>query len=545
MIIILKITSFGLIFEHTLNKNQPYQDCFISPSVSIDSGDRLYFCLRSDYLTMTFELDTCYTGNRVTFDQLQKSGINTNDLLLLNVSIDVVDLYGAFLTGIILDDRIQYICNCSSSKIFGRHCEYSFEEGIVNVENLLQSSIIGKKTLYPNERLLPCYELINNTERCLDYRDICDGEWETENGEDEMYCEQIEINICNDHEFRCRNGLCIDREYLFDGQADCSDLSDEQRNLLYDKYGDFRHCYEQANFDCDERWCGREWLSCGGGECIAWNRRFWNGYDCSNSYTHVFNCELEEQNGKSIDFSLTDSNGRCKNNIQELNINNDNCTRMIKCAMTLHPTCEIFHIHFNSYQEAIHQIFILCQNRSQIPYAMGMNFLSPFIHTYYIRSQFQTIHDDFFTIMKIRQPGQFCLVGEYICKGIKVIHNGTICMDYDNIFEKNYPFSPYEFLFCQSTSASNTYCTNTSFFYHCQISGECISNHRLFDGYPDCIDLSDEKDLHAFHFLSSSSSLSSSFLKDRYYCTINGLHSAAVLRHFLGNSILTVVLLYC
>ncbi|CAF1428097.1 unnamed protein product [Rotaria sordida] len=137
-----------------------------------------------------------------------------------------------------LDDQFQYICNCSSSITFGRYCEYSFQEGIDTIEGLFKSSSDGKKKSYPVERLLPCYELINNKERCIDYRDICDEEWDTENGEDELHCERIEINICADHEFRCRTGLCIDREFLFDGQADCPDLSDEQRNLLYERSGE-------------------------------------------------------------------------------------------------------------------------------------------------------------------------------------------------------------------------------------------------------------------------------------------------------------------
>jgi hypothetical protein len=471
----------------------------------------------------------------VTFQQLQEFGVNATDLLLWDVPLDIADLYGAFLSGIILDDRVHYICNCSSSATFGRYCEYSFTEVINTIEDLFVSSTNGKRTLYPVERLLPCYELIGNKEECLDYRDICDGEWDTENGEDEFYCERIETNTCDDHEFRCRNGLCIDREFLFDGQGDCPDLTDEQRNLLYDKYGDFRHCYERATFDCDEHWCGREWLSCGDGECVAWNRRFWNGFDCSNSYTHVHSCELEERDGKSITFSLTDYNGRCQKNIMELNTTDDSCITMIKCAMTLHPTCATLGLLFDTYQEAIHQIHILCRNQSQIAYASGARFLSPFVRAYYIHKQFQTMNMDFFSIMKIRQPGKFCLIGEYICQGVKVVQNGTICIDYDDIFEKNYPFSPYEFLFCQSIPPSRNYCKNTSFFYHCRVSGECISKHRLFDGFPDCIDLSDEQDFQAFH------SLSSLFLKDRYYCTIDGVSSAAVMRHFLGKYMSNVI----
>ncbi|CAF4454274.1 unnamed protein product, partial [Rotaria sp. Silwood2] len=351
---------------------------------------------------------------------LKEDSVNVSDLFLWQIPVDIVDIYSAFLKGTILDNQVQYICNCSSSTTFGRYCEYSFEEGIGTIEDLFNSSSNGKKTLYPVKRLLPCYDLINNKERCIDYRDICDGEWDTKSGEDELHCELIEINTCADHEFRCRTGLCIDREFLFDGQADCPDLSDEQRNLLFERYGDFRHCYEQATFDCDERWCGREWLSCGDGECIAWNRRFWNGFDCSNSYTHVYNCELEERHGKSIEFCLTDDNGRCQPNIIESNTIDDRCRTVIKCALTLHPTCTTLGMLFKTYEKAISQIHILCQNRTQIVYASGIHFLSPFIRAHYTIRQFQTSNSDFFALMKMRQPGQFCLVGEYTCQGVKI-----------------------------------------------------------------------------------------------------------------------------
>ncbi|CAF1066972.1 unnamed protein product [Rotaria sordida] len=118
---------------------------------------------------------------------------------------------------------------------------------------------------------------------------VCDGELDTMNGDDELYCDQIETNICVENEFRCRNGFCIDRQFLFDGQGDCTDLTDEQTLLIIKKYHNFQNYYEQATIDCDEHWCGREMISCGDGECILWNRRFWSGYDCSDGTNVCFN----------------------------------------------------------------------------------------------------------------------------------------------------------------------------------------------------------------------------------------------------------------
>ncbi|CAF0843456.1 unnamed protein product [Adineta steineri] len=462
------------------------------------------------------------------------TNVSVNQLLQWHIPLDIADLYGAFLSNNLYNDhRNFFICNCSSVSVFGRYCEYEFEEGIYTIENLINSSINEKKTYYPKERLLPCYDLeIENNERCLDYRDICDGEFDTINGHDELYCDQIETNICESNEFRCRNGFCIDRQFLFDDQGDCTDLSDEQNLLIHKKYHNFQTCYEQASFDCDEHWCGRDMISCGDGECVPWYQRFWNGFDCHNYYTHVYNCELELVNSISVDFSITGNNGRCTTDIRELTEIDDKCVLMIKCFATLHPTCKSLEMLFNRSKYAAAHAHYLCQNHTLIKYASGIAFLSPFIRAYHVPLQFQITGElDFFAKMKMKQPGLFCLTGEYTCRGIKVTHNGSTCFKYDDIFEKSYPFPPYEYLFCQTINDSIDYCTNTTFFYLCRTSGECISKYRLFDGFIDCLDASDENDLEALD------SLEPFFMKDRYNCTQNGDKSTAVMRHFLGDGI--------
>ncbi|CAF0969905.1 unnamed protein product [Rotaria sordida] len=456
-------------------------------------------------------------------------GIRSNELLQWHIPLDIADLYGEFLSSTSYDDHKQFICNCSTSNTFGRYCEYSFKKDINTIEELIISTIKEKKTFYPKDRLLTCYDLENNTDRCLDYRDICDGELDTMNGDDELYCDQIETNICDENEFRCRNGFCIDRQFLFDGQGDCTDLTDEQTLLIIKKYHNFQNYYEQATIDCDEHWCGREMISCGDGECILWNRRFWSGYDCSNSYTHLYNCELEERSDKIINYSITDNNGRCTMNITEFNDNNDQCLSMIKCAVTLHSSCKSINMFFAEGEDAYTYTYQLCRNRTLIDYALGATFLSPFVRAYHVPKQFEKYTSDFFSKIKVRQPNRFCLIGERMCRGIQVIHNGSKCYPYDDIFERNYPFPPYDHFFCQSINYSVNYCVNTTFFYRCQTSGECISKYRLFDGFVDCFDASDEHDLEALN------SLSPLFIRDRYNCTINVNSSNTVMRHFLGD----------
>jgi hypothetical protein len=520
---------FSLI-EHTFDQNRSYRDCFIDPTVNEEFNDYILYCLRTDDMSHESSRNICYTGNLITFKQLGMANVTMNDLLQWRIPLDVADMYGAFLSDNFYNDSVNFICNCSLSNTFGRYCEYAFEEGIDGIADLINSSIEEKQKFYPKERLLPCYELENNPDQCLDYRDICDGEFDTVNGVDEHYCDLIETAACDDNEFRCRNGHCIARQFLFDGQGDCTDFSDEQSLVILKKYKNFENCYKQSTFDCDDHWCGREMISCGDGECIPWFQRFWAEHDCHNYYTHVYNCELEERHNKSIDFSITDNNGRCKSNITEFNTTDDQCLLMIKCAVTLHPTCESFiDMPLNNYTDAITYVYHSCQNHTLMKYASGAKFFSPFVRADYIPNQFKlTVELEFFALMKVRTPGQFCLIGEYMCEGGKVIHNGSKCFTHEEIYGNNYSYPPYEYLFCRSVNRYTNPCMNTSFFYRCRTTGECISKYRLFDGFRDCLDSSDETDFDALN------SLQSLFMKDRYNCTIDGRQSTAVMRHFLG-----------
>ena len=529
LFVCFRLTSCTSLMDHTLNDGRSYRDCFIAPKFDQTIDDHLSYCLRIDEFLSQSGFGDCYTGIRVTFRQLQMEEVIVDELFRWNIPLDVIDQYGAFLSNVSDDPNGEFICNCSSFNTFGRFCEYAFGEGVHTIEDLIDFSIKEKNSYYPKERLLSCYDLQGNTDRCLDYRDVCDGELDTINGEDELYCDEIEMNMCQTNEFRCRNGFCIDRQFLFDGQGDCPDWSDEQSILIFKKHSDFQTCYERASFDCDEHWCGRETISCGDGECIPWNRRFWNGYDCHNYYTHVYNCEIEVVDSKSIDFCITGNEGRCTTDMSEFTETNDPCVLMIKCTATLHPTCKPLNMLFNRSKYAAAHAYHLCQNHTLINYASGATFISPFVRAHHIPSQFPTSGElDFFAKMRLKQPGMFCLTGKYNCKGIEVIQNGSTCFPYYDIYERSYPFPPFESLFCQSTNDSVDYCTNNTHFYRCRTSGECISKHRLFDGFSDCLDSSDETNVEILN------SLEPVFTKDRYSCTSNGSRSGAVMRHFLG-----------
>ncbi|CAF4461015.1 unnamed protein product, partial [Adineta steineri] len=78
-----------------------------------------------------------------------------------------------------------------------------------------------------------CYILLEcdrgGSSMCLDWREICDGRIDCLNGGvDEIQCFNLEINECNENEYRCHNGLCIPKKFLemdFE-EAQCLDRSD-------------------------------------------------------------------------------------------------------------------------------------------------------------------------------------------------------------------------------------------------------------------------------------------------------------------------------
>lgn len=71
------------------------------------------------------------------------------------------------------------------------------------------------------------YRCISDATLCLDDDQVCDGEGDCPNGEDETWC--ATSPGCAWDEFRCPDGACIDRIAVCDGAPDCGgpDPADE------------------------------------------------------------------------------------------------------------------------------------------------------------------------------------------------------------------------------------------------------------------------------------------------------------------------------
>jgi hypothetical protein len=71
----------------------------------------------------------------------------------------------------------------------------------------------------------------------------------------------LEMNECEDDEYRCANGMCIPEEYWIDGTFDCMDWTDELRTIV----SSGTVCFSVSATDCDEHLCTYNQWSCGDG----------------------------------------------------------------------------------------------------------------------------------------------------------------------------------------------------------------------------------------------------------------------------------------
>ncbi|CAF0858086.1 unnamed protein product [Adineta steineri] len=125
---------------------------------------------------------------------------------------------------------------------------------------------------------LTCTSLV-----CLDWREVCDGKWDCQDGVDEYGCSQIEANTCDQNEYQCHNGQCIPLEFYADDvvNPDCLDGTDEEPMFSHlHRHGS---CSADPAFRCEEYGLSNtQKFPCGDGSYIMYPLMDIDSKQCEN-----------------------------------------------------------------------------------------------------------------------------------------------------------------------------------------------------------------------------------------------------------------------
>jgi hypothetical protein len=194
--------------------------------------------------------------NKISFDELREQGVTSEQLLNWSVPIDLAERYE------INNKSSQLFYNCSSPW-FGSKCQYKFINNLsLSFNEIIEAFENSRLYLSTNMSTNTCYRFLENCDRklwslCLDWRQICDRKIDCINGEDEQWCETLEISKCDDDQYRCHyGGQCIPIIFSRDSplSVDCLDGSEEMQLLITsDESLQRGRCGTALTFGCRER----------------------------------------------------------------------------------------------------------------------------------------------------------------------------------------------------------------------------------------------------------------------------------------------------
>ena len=255
-------TENSLYLSHTQDgSNIELYDCFIVHD--------LPYCRRPTDPTdlhrtlVPFSCDGRNAGVQHRFSDLRSNNTTISTILhQWKSSLEQVQAFARYSHDHTQPD--QKLCQCQGKSVFGKYCEYELPFGTtfeqtsdwqvkMRNENEWKVQMHGNITCY---RGIEC----DSGRLCLDWREICDGTQNCMLGLDEENCDILELNICEDDEYRCSNGMCIPDAYFVDGEHDCLDWTDEMGS------GKGNMCPRQSvSIECDDHLCLRNEWSCGDG----------------------------------------------------------------------------------------------------------------------------------------------------------------------------------------------------------------------------------------------------------------------------------------
>ena len=201
-----------------------------TPERQQELGSRMIpYCMSE--LSSKFKIEDDDLFPKFTFASLSKENITSYELYLWSAPIDLIERCQFYLNQpTIITANTDVFYNYTMPR-FGPQCQYELHYHYSHHSSL--QKIV--EDFYNSDKYDPtvstCYTLIKcnhgPSSICLDWREICDGQINClDDGIDEEYCWELEVNQCEDNEYRCRNGQCIPKSFYNDGHVDCIDSSD-------------------------------------------------------------------------------------------------------------------------------------------------------------------------------------------------------------------------------------------------------------------------------------------------------------------------------
>ncbi|CAF4552475.1 unnamed protein product, partial [Rotaria sp. Silwood2] len=417
---------------------------------------------------------------KLTFYQLYQQNITSQQLYNWSAPMDIVERYQFYLNHFSNLNQSSFITtqlfyNCTLPR-FGPLCQYSLD---INVSNDLSlNEIIYKfyQNLYDPINLT-CYIHLEcnrgSISMCLDWTEICDGIIDCYNGIDEVSCEHIQFNDCEENEYQCANGQCISKIFFRDdsNSSECLDRTDEiwkgmrKNNFLsFDISG-------EPTFTMEDIICPKR----------------------HNSFNAKLTSSCIHKRSKILEELLLNDN--------TIEVSND-CWIAAKCQLRIYdrldPQCHIR----NSTKTYIEIINETCPDILQVP----ANIIA-FGHIFFI----YTKNDMIYSTSRLIPPSYICY-NDKLCdrlnpnKSLIQFNNATCRRPIDfplkfNSFatSRGNWFSLFVFPIFKDLSQCNKIHSNESIncniltMYKCRNSSKCISKHRLCDGIIDC-DYNDDEE---------------------------------------------------
>ena len=424
------------------------------------------FCRRPETLQYSNEEEEelCH-GKMFRFNQLKTNNINPKDLYHWNSAIEIIDLYEKYLFSN-HPDHDHYYCNCSVPFHFGKSCQYDIDTD--DTEQSFTNLIDGyhNRNQFLSKNSFTCYIGIHCQTNlfCLDWRQICNGIVDCDDGEDEPsdLCSQMESNECDPKtEFRCQNGMCIPTSMSSNVEVICFDRSDEVKLYRDTSLSDYaKTCAISPSFNCDGSNLGWKKFSCNNGQYISYE-------------------DLTSRTGKQ-DQTCT-NNHHIKYLKRLFSVNDENrCWKAMICLTGF----DYLYLHINCSHQNIEES---CPNEYYFPpnsvvYSFVFFLYDKLNHGNWIDSS---------------GPDYICYKNEY-CQTNNFTFS-TIIKDNLRCFSVNqrmfswqtfYEYITHLFSSCFHTFSSDM--INNPMFYRCDLSDTYISVYRVRNKRKDCYFNEDE-----------------------------------------------------